>query len=312
MPSTAPFFDDIADGPADGVAHWLTTSDNWRIRAGYWPVTAAKGTVLIFPGRTEFIEKYGITAKALSAAGYVTLAVDWRGQGLADRLIADTNLGHVGDFADYQRDVDALLAHAAALGLPRPFFLIAHSMGGCIGLRSLINGLDVNAVMFSAPMWGIQMPQAIRSFAWSLSTLSLSLKFDQRLVPGQAAASYLLQQPFAGNGLTNDPEIYAALRAQIVAHPELGLGGPTLRWLNRSLQEMRDLSRLASPAMPCIAFLGGNETIVDPAAIRTRMARWPDGILHEIKTGQHEMLMDSPAMRDSVMARTIAHFEAHH
>ncbi|WP_322891341.1 MULTISPECIES: alpha/beta hydrolase [unclassified Yoonia] len=311
MSPAAPFFDDVANGPANGAAHWLTTSDNRRIRAGHWPVEGAKGTVLIFPGRTEYIEKYGITAQALTASGYAALAVDWRGQGLADRLIADPNLGHVGDFADYHRDVAALLAHATALGLPRPYFLIAHSMGGCIGLRALTDGLDVKAVMFSAPMWGIQMPRATRSFAWSLSTLSLPLKFDEKVVPGQSATSYPLQQPFAGNMLTNDPEIYAALRGQIEAHPALGLGGPTLRWLNRSLQEMRDLSRLPSPTTPCITFLGNNESIVDPAAIRTRMARWPGGVLHEIKGGLHEMLMDQPEMRDSVTAKTIAHFDAH-
>lgn len=312
MAPAAPFFDDIANGPANGVAHWLTTSDNRRLRAGHWPVDGAKGTVLIFPGRTEYIEKYGITAQALTAAGYSVLAVDWRGQGLADRLIADPNLGHVGDFADYQHDVAALLAHATALGLPRPYFLLAHSMGGCIALRSLISGLDVNAVVFSAPMWGIQMPRATRSFAWGLSTASLSLKFDEKVVPGQSATSYPLQQPFAGNMLTNDPEVYAALGGQVKAHPDLGLGGPTLRWLNKSLQEMRALSHMPAPAVPCITFLGSNESIVDPAAIRTRMARWPSGVLHEIKGGQHEMLMDKPAMRDSVTAKTIAHFDAHH
>jgi lysophospholipase len=111
--------------------------------------------------------------------------------------------------------------------------------------------------------------------------------------------------------LTDDPEIYAALRGQITAHPALSLGGPTLRWLNRSLHEMRALARLPAPATPCITFLGSGESIVDPAAIRTRMARWPGGVLHEIKGGLHEMLMDKPEMRDNVTAKTIAHFDAH-
>lgn len=311
MTHAAPFFADIADGPANGAASWLTTSDNRRIRAGHWPVDKAKGTVLIFPGRTEYVEKYAMTAKALVNAGYAALAVDWRGQGLADRLMKDAALGHVGSFADYQHDVQAVMDHAASTNLPRPFFVIAHSMGGCIALRSLSQGLDVQAVMFSAPMWGIQMSQGMRSFAWGLSSLSLPLKFDEKIVPGQRPDSYLLHQPFAGNALTNDAEIYAALRAQVTAHPELGLGGPSLRWLNQSLQEMRALARIPSPATPCMTFLGSKESIVDPAAIRQRMARWPGGVLHEIKGGQHEMLMDNPEMRSSVMAKTLAHFDAH-
>ena len=311
MALPAPFFDDIADGPANGAADWLTTLDNRRIRMGYWPLQGAKGTVLIFPGRTEYVEKYGMTAKALAAAGYAALAIDWRGQGLSDRLIADPALGHVGQFADYQLDVQVALDHAATIDLPRPWFMMGHSMGGCIGLRSLTTGIDVNAVMFSAPMWGIGMSRALWSFAWGLSGLSQSFSFDERLVPGQSPESYPLVQPFAGNALTNDAEVYAALRRQIVAHPALGLGGPSLRWLRQSMQEMRDLARMPAPATPCITFLGSGESIVDPAAIRIRMADWPGAVLHEIKGGLHEMLMDTPEMRNDVMARTLAHFDAH-
>ena len=311
MSLPAPLFDDIADGPANGAATWLTTIDARRIRVALWPADNAKGSVLIFPGRTEYVEKYGMTAKALTAAGYATLAIDWRGQGLSDRLISDPALGHVGDFADYQLDVQAVVDHAADIDLPRPFYMIGHSMGGCIGLRSLIAGLDVNAVMFSAPMWGIGMSRAVHSFAWGLSGLSQSLKFDEKIVPGQLPASYLLHQPFAGNALTNDAEIYAALRHQVTTQPDLAVGGPSLRWLRQSLQEMRDLARLPAPATPCITFLGSQEAIVDSAAIRTRMADWPGGVLHEIKGGKHEMLMDAPTMRDMVIDKTLAHFAAH-
>ncbi|MDP5362431.1 MAG: alpha/beta hydrolase, partial [Paracoccaceae bacterium] len=39
----APLYEDIAGGPSGGVAHWLTTSDNLRIRVGFWGHAAAKG-----------------------------------------------------------------------------------------------------------------------------------------------------------------------------------------------------------------------------------------------------------------------------
>ncbi len=58
MMQTAPLYNDISGGPEGGVAHWLTTSDGLRIRVGLWNMADAKGTVLIFPGRTEFVEKY--------------------------------------------------------------------------------------------------------------------------------------------------------------------------------------------------------------------------------------------------------------
>ncbi|MBK6469056.1 MAG: alpha/beta hydrolase [Rhodobacter sp.] len=40
--------------------------------------------------------------------------------------------GHVHDFAQYQRDLDAVLALTAAEGMPGPRMLMGHSMGGCI------------------------------------------------------------------------------------------------------------------------------------------------------------------------------------
>ena len=306
----APLFDDIAEGPSGGAAHWLTTSDGLRIRVGHWKKADAKGTILIFPGRTEFVEKYGATARALHDRGYATLAIDWRGQGIADRLLPNRAIGHVGHFTDYQMDVAAVMAHAKALDLPRPYFLIGHSMGGCIGLRALINGLDVKAAMFSAPMWGIQMSTALRPVAWGLSAVSTPLGFDQSLAPGQFEQSYVLRVDFDGNTLTNDPTMFTKMRKQLIAHPDLALGGPSLRWLNTSLREMHNLSLAPTPDIPCITFLGSNEAIVDPVRIQQRMRDWPGGALHTLANGRHEMMMDAPRIRKTMFDQTAALFDA--
>jgi len=307
---TAPLFHDIAQGPDGGQTYWLKTADGLRIRVGHWDKEDAKGTVLIFPGRTEFVEKYGHAAKALHDRGYASLAIDWRGQGIADRMLPNRAIGHVKHFTDYQTDVQAVLAHAKALDLPKPYFLIGHSMGGCIGLRALLDGLDVKAAMFSAPMWGIQMSTALRPVAWGLSAVSTQLGFDGTLAPGQSEQSYVLRADFEGNTLTNDPDMFSTLRAQLNRHPDLALGGPSLRWLNTSLREMHNLSLRPAPDIPCITFLGSNEAIVDPIRIQNRMRDWPGGALLMIAGGQHEMLMDAPKIRNAIFDQTTALFDA--
>ena len=307
----APFYKDIAGGPLGGAAHWLMTSDGVRIRVGHWNKPDAKGTVLIFPGRTEFVEKYGRTAQALQDRGYASLAIDWRGQGIADRMTPNRAIGHVGHFADYQRDVEAVLAYAQELNLPRPYFVIAHSMGGCIGLRSLTQGLDVQAVMFSAPMWGVQMATALRPVAWGLSEISKPLGFDQALAPGQFEESYVLRAEFEENSLTGDAGMFTILREQLHTHPKLGLGGPSLRWLNASLREMHSLNLAPTPAVPCITFLGSEEAIVDPFRIRARMGNWSNGQLRVIDGGRHEMLMDKPNIRTPIFDETTTFFDTH-
>ncbi|WP_236638272.1 alpha/beta fold hydrolase [Mangrovicoccus ximenensis] len=159
----APFFAADSGAPDGARAVWRQTRDGVRIRIGEFG-RGPKGTVLCFPGRTEYIEKYGPTARDFMAAGYGFAAIDWRGQGLADRLLSDPRLGHVDRFADYQRDVAAFLAHAGEAGLPKPWFLLAHSMGGAIALQSLEAGLEVRAAAFSAPMWQVAMAK-VRAIA---------------------------------------------------------------------------------------------------------------------------------------------------
>lgn len=307
----APLFEDIAGGPEGGVAHWLTASDGLRIRVGLWNMADAKGTVLIFPGRTEFIERYGDAARALQERGYASLAIDWRGQGIADRLLANRAIGHVERFADYQRDVAAVMGYAEQMQLPRPFYLLGHSMGGCIGLRAVSEGLDVAAVMFSAPMWGLTLAPAMRPVAWILSSLSAPFGVGRSMVPGRVEEGYVLEADFAGNSLTGDADMFATMREQLTRQPELDLGGPSLRWLNQSLREMRSLASRPAPELPCLTFLGTQEAIVDPARIRARMANWPGGVLRVIEGGRHEMLMDSPQMRGMIYDETAAFFARH-
>ena len=115
--NAAPLDNVLAQGPQNGCAVWLKTADGTRIRAGFWAADAAKGTVVLLPGRTEYIEKYGRTAADFAKAGFATLTLDWRGQGMSARALADPKVGHVGDFAEYQEDLDALLEFAKAKGL---------------------------------------------------------------------------------------------------------------------------------------------------------------------------------------------------
>ncbi len=306
----APLYDDIADGPPGGAAYWLTTDDGLRIRIGVWsPVGEARGTILIFPGRTEYVEKYGCTALDLTRAGYAAVTVDWRGQGLADRLLDNRAVGHVLEFSDYQRDIAAMLDAVRQLDLPYPLQLVAHSMGGCIGLRALIEGLPVRSACFTAPMWGIRMVPALRPVAWGLSTLSRPLRFSHIFAPGQVGETYVLLAPFEGNTLTTDPGAYARLKRQLTARPDLALGGPSLHWLGEALREMRHLAPLPSPPVPTLTLMGSNERIVEPGRISHRMAHWRGGRLLVLSGGEHEVMMERAEIRNVVFDAMLAHFD---
>ncbi len=307
----APFSQATADGPPGGSAHWITAADGTRLRIAHWPSEARRGTVVMFPGRTEYVEKYGRTARDYITRGFNFVAIDWRGQGLADRLTEDRHVGHVGAFPDYQQDVAALWSAMEALGLPGPRFLIAHSMGGCIGLRAVMEGLDVHAVVFSAPMWGIQMSAALRPVAWTLSWGANRVGLGALYAPGTGPKHYIEEQPFDGNSLTRDPEMYAYMQAHLAEEPALGIGGPSFHWLHQALSECRALAARPAPDLPCLTFLGTEEKIVDPGRIRDRMAHWPGGTLRMVDGAEHEVLMEVPTIRHAITDETAAFFERH-
>lgn len=306
----APLHADVADGPDGGRAYWIEARDAVRLRAAVWNARAAKGTVLLLPGRTEYIEKYGRAARDLASRGYATVTIDFRGQGLADRALADPMTGHVQNFGQYQHDVDALLAFADSMDLPGPRFLMSHSMGGCIALRSLVRGIKVQAAMFSAPMWGISMAAWMRPVAQVLSTASTWFNMAHKYAPGTGGKTYVAEAPFEGNVLTTDPDMWAYMQTQVRAHPELGLGGPSMGWLHAALGECQALSLLPSPSYPTVCALGLAEKVVDTGPIHLRMAGWTGGRLDLYPGSEHEVLMEIPATRRDFFDKAAALFEA--
>lgn len=296
MPVTAPLFADLADAPAGGTAHWVTTTDDKRIRLAVWS-GGSRATVLLFPGRTEYIEKYGRVVAELVSRGFSVVVHDWRGQGLSTRPNGTTDLGHVDDFSDYQRDIQAVLSHPAVTGLPKRRVLLCHSMGGCIGLRALHEGLDVQAAIFTAPMWGIGLNAFMNPVARTICAAGCTMGQKRRHAPGMKPDFYIQRQDFDGNTLTNDPDTYAWLRSHLDQKPELGLGGPSMGWLNRAFAETDALARMPVP-MPVLTFLGTNETVVDPVAIRAQMGKDDAGKLVISAGAQHEILMETGDVRE--------------
>jgi lysophospholipase len=309
MTPHAVFHADLAQGPDCGRAWAVRAADGVGLRLATWPA-GSRGTVLIFPGRNEHVEKYGRLARDLGLRGWSSATLDWRGQGHSDRAPGTGDLGHVGDYAEYQRDVTALLDTARGAGLPEPFALIAHSMGGAIGLRALHEGLPVRAAAFSAPMWGIHIAAYLRPLAHGFSAVARHTGLGLREVPVGRRESYLSVTPFADNALTTDPETYAWMVAQALRDPRLALGRPTIQWLHASLAELRRLRALPPPPVPVLLGLAGDETIVDNAA-SLRLARaWPHIRIEHYPGARHEILMERADIRTRFLDTALDLFAA--
>lgn len=300
----APYLAELAEAPENGVAFWITTDDALRLRVGLWRVdNSEKGTVLLFPGRTEYIELQGRNAQDLTTHGYSVLTIDWRGHGLSDRVTSDPKTIHVHHYSDYQRDVAAMLRAVTELDLPKPWSLVANSMGGCIGLRSIADGLPVNACAFIAPMWGIKMSSLQQLIALPASWAACVLGKGHVYVPGHDRKNYASNNPFDGNRMTFDEDGYSYWVRQAFARPELQTAGSSMRWLLQSLLECRRLSKLEPLEIPCVAFCGDQDSVVDSEVIKNRMTSWPNGSFVEMQNAKHALLLEAPEIRRKLIDR---------
>lgn len=309
MGARAPFYAGVSDAPAPALVTWLHAQDGTRLRAAFWRA-GPKGMVVLFPGRTEMIEKYGRVLRDLVAAGYGAAVIDWRGQGLSDRLSDKPLLGHVDDFSQFQQDVAAYRAAIEAFAPGVPIFVLAHSMGGCIALRALCSGFDARAAAFSAPMWGLPLNRMTKRALIAMTSALRLAGMDRREVPGAGIEFRLWDNPFDNNELTGDAETYGWMQQQVREHSDLRLGAPSLRWLVAALAEMAVLTGLPSPALPAFCGLGTREMLVSPEAIRARMANWPGGQLEIYDGALHELLMERPATRTAFLTRSLQLFDA--
>ncbi|MRX50260.1 alpha/beta fold hydrolase [Paracoccus sp. S-4012] len=300
-----------AQPPAE--AFLTEAADGVALRLALWRGDDARGTVLLFPGRTEYCEKYAPVAARLTAAGHAVLAIDWRGQGASERLIDDPRPGHVEDFAEYQRDVAALAAAARDLNLPRPWRLLAHSMGGTIGLRALTEGLEVTASAFSAPMWGIRLgsflPEPVGARVAEGITLAIGRSGrGARPIPG---ASSVLDVPFNGNRLTSNIDEYTRFMREAANWPELALGPASYDWVHAAIEECRALAAIPAdrlPSLPVLIAVAGEDHIVSPAAIHHRAEGWREARLLDLPDSRHEAMFEAPPIRERFLAAILEHF----
>jgi lysophospholipase len=149
--------------PEDFVTGTIKTPDGVPLRFARWaPPRGRKGTVCLFQGRSEFIEKYFETVRDLRARGFAVATLDWRGQGLSARALRNPRKGYVRSFAKYDIDLATFIHEVVLPDCPPPVFALAHSMGATVLLRAAYQGHRwFDRMVLLAPM--IALPGMRRS-----------------------------------------------------------------------------------------------------------------------------------------------------
>lgn len=284
--------------PPGGAAQFVAMRDGAPIRIATWLPQAARGSAIILPGATEFIEQFGETIGELLARNYAIGILDWRGQGLSHRPLADRRKRHIDDFSTYVQDFREAVNGPFAQ-LPRPWHLLCQSMGGNIALLILGEHIaDVSAAVLMAPMLGIVTTPWPLPVARFLTDASAALGQGGNYIFGGGPKSDF--PPFEGNPLSHDRQRYGRTAALIAAEPKLDVGSPTFGWLRAAFRAMDVLARPEAAHavdVPVLVFECGEDSVVVNAAIEAFAARLPHGKLSRIAPARHAILLESDVVR---------------
>src|SRR4051794_36961936 len=228
--------------PEGATVGTVKTADGALLRfARFAPPPGRKGTLCVFAGRAEFIEKYFEVVRDARARGFAVAMIDWRGQGLSERALPNARKGHVLDFSQYDLDLEAFVKEVVLPDCPPPFFALGHSMGAAVLLRAAYQGRRwFDRIVLSGPMIDLHGAAGSR-FARASARFMRLTGLGSQYVPGGGGTA-INTLPFPGNNLTSDPVRYARTVAILEAEPTLGIGSPTVSWLNAAFRTMREFA----------------------------------------------------------------------
>jgi lysophospholipase len=292
----------------------LAGFDGKKLRIARWQATRGprRGTVCLFGGRGEFIEKYFEVIADLRRRGFAVATMDWRGQGGSERLLSNPHKGHVRDFADYDRDLLRFMKEIVLPDCPPPFVALAHSMGANILLRNAtMPGSWFERMVLCAPMIAfadskVRYPQGVaRAYAEVFGAFGLATSYVRggSDTPEETTA-------FEQNTLTSDRERWSRNKAVLETAPQLGLGSPTVGWLRaayRSCAKVTHGRYAESVQVPLLLFAAGNDAIVSTRAIEEFGVRLKVGSQLLLPGSKHEILQEN----DNIRQRFWAAFDAY-
>jgi lysophospholipase len=291
--------------PDGMVAGSITAADGTVLRYATCPgPRLGRGTMCIFQGRGDFIERYFETIKDLQARGFDVAILDWRNQGGSDRRLADPYRVHIRSFREYDLDLAAFMAEVVLPDCRPPFVALGHSTGAAVLLRALKSHTWFDRAVLSAPLIDIApvgLPRPLVRFAARLMTW---VGLGKVYLPGRPRRP-MQAADFPGNWVSSDRTRYLRDCRTLAEAPQLGIGGPTFGWLHAAFGAMDELARYSRQTTlraPVLIIAAGDDRLASSEASRQFAQRVPGVAAVTIAGARHEPLMERDEFREQFWA----------
>jgi len=292
--------DSLYDLGTDG---FFNGADNVQIYYKYFiQDSLEKGAIVISSGRTEAAVKYKEVIFDLFKNGYSVYIHDHRGQGFSGRMLADTGMGYVDKFSYYIDDMKYFYDHFVVRHNHKNIYLLAHSLGGAIGVTYLEKYPDdFKAAAFSSPMLGFDFP--------TCRVIGLLTGDEPKYAMGHTNYEEGIDL-FEENTLTGCEIRYDRMNQIFEELPKARLGGATYQWVYKSCKQFDVIfENISNIETPIILFSAENEEIVCPAAHNdfieelNSLGKVPTAYL--VENAKHELLIEKDEVRIPVLTKIL-------
>ncbi|MBP3949833.1 alpha/beta hydrolase [Bacillus suaedae] len=235
-----------------------------------WEVEDPRGVIVIVHGAGEHHARYEWLAKQWNDHGFDIVMGDLPGQGRTRG-----KRGHVQSFNAYLDTIEEWIDEARTSELP--VFLLGHSMGGLIVIRTLMErgSKQIKGVILSSPCLGLQQQPS--------KTQEIGIKVIHRVMPTISANAGIKTEHLTRNDEVKEEYLKDELRVTKVS----------VRWYQELSKAMRTAQRYPEkfPDLPLIVLQGGEDYVVDKFEVRAWFdhltltdkyyKEW-DGLYHEV------------------------------
>jgi acylglycerol lipase len=255
----------------------FTGAKGCRIYRQSWlPEGSARADVFIAHGASEHSGRYGYVVEPLVESGLAVHSHDHRGHGRSAGPRA-----YLERFDYVLEDLDASVDAARTDG--RPFYLLGHSMGGCVAIAYAVrHPAKLDALALSAPLAVLEAaPLPLRIIAKALSV----------------AAPKVGVYEVEADAISRDPAEVAAYDADPLNHRGKLPARTVQELANTVARFAADLPRLT---LPLLVMHGTADRIVPPkaAAFVHDLASSEDKTLHLYEGYYHEIFNEPAAERE--------------
>jgi len=255
-----------------------------------------RAALVVLGGHSESFYKYAELMYDLRDLGISIYALDPRGQGSSDRLLPDRQKSHVDRWRNYVDDLSRFLTTEVRTRTTAPVIALGHSLGGGIVAAYLEQDPSaLDSAILSAPLVGHKVTGAVKALLGVMDVFGGS-----GYVPGGGPFTPVA---FEANKETHSRVRHARKFQDYADHPEIRLGFPTVHWMVETSRMAQSVVAGASRiTVPTLVFQAEQDEYVEARALESFTAGVNGCRRVMVPGARHEMLIETDAIRDTVLA----------